>query len=60
MKWFSFEGILGEVKKVRWPKKNELLKDTFVAITFMLIFAIFFVMSDLVVSILLRLLGVLK
>lgn len=60
MKWFSFEGILGEVKKVRWPKKNELLKDTFVAIAFMLIFAIFFVMSDLVVSILLRLLGVLK
>lgn len=60
MQWFSLEGILGEIKKIRWPKKNELLKDTLVAITFMFIFAVFFILSDFVVSILLRLLGVIQ
>lgn len=58
MQWFSISGIRQEIKKIRWPKRNELLKDSYVALVFMLMFAVYFVAADFVVSIVLRLLGV--
>ena len=60
MKWFSIKGIVEEAKKVRWPRRNEIAKDTFVSIAFMAIFAGFFVLSDFVVTLALRLIGVLS
>lgn len=58
MKWFSLKGIAAEGKKVRWPKRNELVKDTFIAVIFMALFAVFFIASDLLIAFLLRLIGV--
>lgn len=58
MKWFSLSGIRQEIKKIRWPKREELFKDTYVALTFMIAFAIFFIISDFLVTLVLRLLGV--
>ena len=28
MKWFSWNGIMKEAKRVRWPKGKDLLKDS--------------------------------
>ncbi len=58
MKWFSISGIRQEIKKIRWPKRGEILENTTVAIIFMSLFAVYFVLADLVVSIVLRFLGV--
>lgn len=58
MKWFSISGIRQEIKKVRWPKRDELLKDSTVALLFMLAFAAYFVFADFIVSMVLRFLGV--
>lgn len=58
MKWFSLSGIGQEVKKIRWPKRNEMLKDTYVVLVFILVFAVYFIFSDFFVSLVLRLLGV--
>lgn len=60
MKWFSVKGIFGEINKIRWPKRNELVKDTFIAIVFIAIFAAFFILSDFLITILLRLIGVIS
>lgn len=60
MKWFSLKGIVQEAKKVRWPRRNEIAKDSFTSIVFILIFAAFFVLSDLLITIALTAIGVLK
>ena len=58
MEWFSLDGIRQEIKKIRWPRRNEMTKDTYIVIAFILIFALYFILSDFIVSLLLRLLGV--
>lgn len=58
MEWFSIKGILGEIKKIRWPKRKELVKDTFVAVAFIAVFAGFFVLSDFLITFFLRLIGI--
>ncbi len=60
MKWFSIKGIYGEISKIRWPKRKELVKDSFIALAFMGIFALFFIASDFLITILLRLIGVIS
>lgn len=57
MKWFSIEGIVEEIKKIRWPKKDELLKTFLEVCVFVLLFMVFFFASDLLVSFILKLLG---
>ncbi len=58
MKWFSLNGIMGEIKKIRWPKRVEISRDTFISIVFIAIFAAYFVLSDFVISFILRIIGV--
>ncbi len=35
-----FKDVIGEVKKVTWPTRKELIKTTFTVIAFILIFAL--------------------
>lgn len=58
MKWFSIEGIRKEIKKIRWPNRKEMTKDTVTAIVFMFAFGVFFKVSDLLIAGLLSLLGI--
>ena len=60
MKWFSIKGIFGEINKIRWPKRNELVKDTFIALVFIALFAAFFILSDFIITIILQLIGVIS
>ena len=58
MKWFSIEGIKEEVKKTKWPKKKEMIKDSETVITFIIIFGIYFVICDFLVAQFLKIFGI--
>ncbi|MCU9615244.1 preprotein translocase subunit SecE [Caldibacillus lycopersici] len=45
-----FHGVAEEMKKVRWPHRNELTKYTITVITTVVIFALFFTLIDLGIS----------
>jgi preprotein translocase SecE subunit len=57
-KWFSIEGIMTEVKRIRWPKANDMVRDSLIVIIFTTAFGIFFVVAEAAVAFLLRLIGV--
>ena len=58
MKWFSFSGIMTEVKRIRWPKMDELVKNSTTVIMVTVVFGVFFVLVQAVVTLFLRLKGV--
>lgn len=45
-----FAGVSRETKRIRWPKLSELMSNTGKVLFFCVLFAIFFVLCDLVVS----------
>ncbi len=53
-----FTGVNTEAKRVRWPKFSELMSSTGKVIVFCVLFAIFFVICDLLISEFLVLIGV--
>ena len=50
MKWFSLKEIGKEIKKIRWPNRDEMTKDTMTTFIFMIAFGIFFVVCDIIVA----------
>ena len=46
------EGVKKEIKRIRWPKKKELIKFGTVALVFIFAFAIFFSASDVIIAVL--------
>ncbi len=58
LKWFSWNGIATEIKRIRWIKFSELMESTGKVLVFCILFGIFFVLCDLVISKLLLLIGV--
>jgi len=58
LQWFSFSGILKEIKRIRWSNRKKLTEDSIKVIGFVTIFAIFFVGCTLFNAALLKLLGV--
>lgn len=59
MKWFNLSAIWKEISKIRWPKKGDLLVNSLQVIIFTGFFVIFFALCLVVISALLRGLGVL-
>lgn len=45
-----FVGVKKEMKKVRWPKRKEMVTYSSATILFIIIFALFFTLSDLIIS----------
>ncbi|MCI6271354.1 MAG: preprotein translocase subunit SecE [Erysipelotrichaceae bacterium] len=58
LKWFSLSGIIKEAKRIRWPKRKDLFKDSSEVIMFTLAFALGFVAFDVIIAFILRFLGV--
>lgn len=48
MSWFSIAGIKQEVKKISWPKRKEMINSTTIVIGFLLFFAAYFLLTDVV------------
>jgi len=58
MKWFSLSGIMTEVKRIRWPKSEEMVKNSVTVIAVVVLFGIYFVLAQAVVAFFLQLIGV--
>ena len=59
MGWFNVKEIREEIKnKVRWPKKDDMIKDSETVLSFIALFAIFFVICEFVVAQFLRIFGI--
>ncbi len=43
-------GVKSEMKKVRWPDKKKMVENSTATLSFILIFALFFAVLDLVLS----------
>ena len=55
-----FKGVVREAKKIRWPKKNDLLTNSVQVVVFTAFFAVFFYLCQFLVSICLKLIGVIR
>lgn len=58
MKWFSPAAIFKEISKIRWPKKNDLLTNSVQVVLFTAFFAVFFYLCQFLVSVCLKMIGV--
>ena len=45
-----FISVKGELKKVRWPKKKEMVTYSAATLTFILVFAAFFSLTDFILA----------
>ncbi len=43
-------GIRSEFKKVRWPKKKEMFKYSVAILVCIIVFALFFMLSDVIIA----------
>jgi len=44
------KGVKNEMKKVRWPKKKEMIKYSLAVLICVVVFAVFFIASDLIIA----------
>ena len=58
LKWFSLSGIFTEIKRIRWPKQDEVLHSSLVVVGFIVFFGAFFVISEATIAFFLRLIGI--
>lgn len=45
-----FMSIKGEMKKVRWPNKKEMITYSVATISFIIVFALFFSLTDFLLT----------
>ena len=45
-----FVGLKNEMKNVKWPTKKEMFKYSLATLTFIVVFASFFGLTDLIIS----------
>lgn len=57
MKWFSIAGIRSEISRIRWPKPKDLAENSAKVLVFTVLFAIFFVLCEVVSTGFLKLIG---
>lgn len=58
LKWFSIEGIVKEVKRIRWPKAKELVKYSSEVLLFCIFFGVFFVGCEFLITFVLKMIGI--
>ena len=58
LKWFSIEGIMTEVKRIRWPRKKDMISNTGRVLFFCLLLAAFFMLCEVGVAGVLKLIGI--
>lgn len=44
-----FKGVISEFKKVRWPNKKEMIKYSIATIVFIIFFALFFYLIEVII-----------
>lgn len=46
----KISGVRSEFKKIRWPKKKEMFKYSVAVLLCIVIFALFFMLSDVIIA----------
>lgn len=49
-KTFFLKEVILEMKKVRWPLKKEMISNSIATLSFIIFFALFFTLADLVIA----------
>ena len=55
--WFNIKKIIQEIKKIKWPSKQEFFTTFIRGIIFVILFMLFFILADFIVSNITKLLG---
>lgn len=58
MKWFNPGAIVKEISKIRWPKREDLVTNSVQVVIFTAFFGLFFYLCQFLVSLCLKLIGV--
>ncbi|MCF0116257.1 MAG: preprotein translocase subunit SecE [Erysipelotrichaceae bacterium] len=58
LKWFSISGIQKEIKRIRWPKKEDIISNFTEVMVFCLFFAAFFTVCEFAITFVLKLIGI--
>ncbi len=57
MSWFSIAGIKEEIRKITWPTRKDMSRNTLIVVSFILFFVVYFVLTEFVLVWALNLLG---
>lgn len=57
MSWFSIAGIKEEIRKISWPTRKEMSRNTTIVLGFILFFVAYFIITEFVLVWALGLLG---
>lgn len=57
MSWFSIAGIKEEIRKISWPKRKDMSRNTTIVLGFILFFVAYFLLTEIVLIWALNLLG---
>lgn len=58
MSWFSIKSIKDEIRKIEWPKRQQMISDTLTVLAFIGFFIVYFLLTEIVISAILRMLKV--
>lgn len=58
MSWFSIAGIKEEIRKIKWPTRKEMTRNTTIVVSFILFFVAYFLLTEVVLVAALRLIGI--
>lgn len=58
MSWLTIKGLKEEIRKIEWPKRAQMTKDTMTVIAFIGFFVVYFLFTEVIISAILRLLKV--
>lgn len=58
MAWFSFSGISEEIRKIHWPKKKEMTRNTTIVVLFVAFFMVYFILVEFLLVAALKLIGI--
>ncbi len=58
MGWLTLAGLKEEVRKIEWPKRKTVAKNTRIVIGFIAFFVVYFVITEFILVGALRLLGI--
>ncbi|NLL75087.1 MAG: preprotein translocase subunit SecE [Erysipelothrix sp.] len=48
MSWFSIAGIKEEIRKITWPNRKDMTRNTTIVIGFILFFVAYFILTEFV------------
>ena len=58
MGWLTIDGLKEEFRKIEWPKRNQMAKDTVTVLGFIAFFVVYFIITEFVITQFLRMLKV--